>query len=86
MLMQTKIQGYGSCLQNSFVQGCLEKKAWQNNCGVLLKHVGKVLMLAGFLEKFCLWKSVQTDWNRDLRSSHGVGSTILWSKLPLSFS
>lgn len=46
-------------------------------CGVLLKHRSKVLMLAVFLEKLCFWKSVQTNWNRDLRSSRGVESTFL---------
>lgn len=53
--------------------------------GVLLKHLGKVLMFAGLLEKSCLWKSVQTDRNRDLRSSHGVESTFLYSKLSFSW-
>lgn len=48
--------------------------------GVLLKHPGKVLVLAGG----GLSVEVQTDWNRDLRS-HGVESMFLCSKLSLSF-
>lgn len=57
----------------------------QKVCGVLLKHLSKVLMLAVFLEKACFWKSLQTAWNGDLRSGRGVESTFLCSKFSLSF-
>lgn len=70
----------------SFVEVLREESLTEHKiCEVLLKHLSKVLVLAVFLEKLCFWKSVQTDWNRDLRSSRGVESTFLCSKFSLSF-